>query len=265
MNAIARALPAALALAVAAPASAQGLLGGLVLPKTWDQVRIPFMAEPVAPEGMAERTVAAGEPFMQRRLSALKSVTLTAEVSGSASWPKGTRLIYAKGAKGDYYCGAEKAGILAYKVQWGCLRDEDGDGVFDAYHPTPANPGAYLPSFNAVFAPKPIQAPYAPDAEPDFYETAIVKQNTFNIYASSFFYLKVRRSGEPGWNDVASVSRGVGGGYVAVKGGTPLPHRVALGGAVFELVAKTGEGVVVRPRSVETGVMTFGLVGGPRF
>jgi hypothetical protein len=217
-----------------------------------------------APADMAERTMAKGEPFMQRRLSALKSVTLTADVTGPVSWPKGTRLIYAQGQIGEYYCGTERPDLLAYKVQWGCLRDEDGDGVFDVYHPTPPNPGAYLPSFNAIFGGKPIQAPYAPDAEPDYYETAIVQQDSFNFYGRTFFHQKVRRRGEDKWNDVVSTSRGVTGGFTSISG-KKLPEAVSLGGAEFVVVAKTAEGVTVRPKSAETGIVHYGLVGGPRF
>ena len=261
-----RVLPLSLALAAAGPtpASAQ-FLGKLLVPKTWDQVRVPLMAEAVAPEGMAERTAATNEPFLQRRLSALKSVTLQSDVDaahmgGRAAWPKGTRLIYARGQRGDYYCGTHAPAIpgLAYKLQWVCLRDENADGVFDAWHPAQANPGAFLPAFGAVLDPKPIQAAYTPDPEPDYFESAVVQQNTFNFYGRIFFWQKVRRRGEERWNDVASNSRGVVGGFVSVPG-KPLPQTVSLAGVTFAVLDKTSAGVTIRPGAVETGIMTFGL------
>lgn len=242
-------------------------------PKPAVMAAVQFEAQPSPPEEMAEKTVSPGEPFMRRRLVALQSATLQADVIVAArgdlvAFAKGTRMLLALGRQREtFYCATYVPGGLpawaggAYKVQWMCFLDADGDKVFETAYLTPDNAGAYLPSFAMVQEPRPVQgaAAYSLDATADrtWYETAVVHQKTFNIYNLLFFYTKVRREGEEAWRDVASITRGVSGGYTSVP--SKLPQRVHLGASVFTVTAKAGQTVTVKPETQTSGVMSFGI------
>jgi hypothetical protein len=242
-------------------------------------VRVPLVASAVAPAEMAERTVATGEPFLVQRLTAVRSVTLQADAAvklgvSTARLPKGSRLFFARGWKGQtFYCGGYSPGGLSwtmgdYKVQWLCLEDADADQVFERAWETPLNRGAYLPAFDMVMGINgggAVSLSYTADAEDAraYYETAIVHEDSFNIYSLLFLYQKVRREGETRWNDIASISRGVRGGYVTIAGNA-LPGDVNLAGARFTVVSKDKGGLRIRPKSVTIGERAMGVSSTPR-
>jgi hypothetical protein len=234
-------------------------------------VRVPLMAGPATDADMTERPVAIGEPFLIQRLTAVKSATLGADAViklrfNTARLAKGTRLFLAKGRAGEtFYCGAYEQGMPEwaggnYKVQWVCLQDADGDQVFERAWGTPNNAGSYLPAFAYVIGGPAVSLAYTVDAEDArlYWETAIVHEDSFNIYGSLFFYQKVRRQGETRWSNVASITKGVQGGYVTIPGAR-LPTEVTLAGARFMVLAKSGKGVTVRPLEVDVGERAMGL------
>lgn len=266
--------------ALGALAGLLGALGGAeaaqAQPPGWRAVKMPLIAEPLPPEAYGERQVRPDEVFMVQRLSAVQSATLLADVTvpgtaGEASLPKGSQLFLALDPKGTkYWCGAyrprrasEFMGIQ--KVQWVCLEDADHDQTFETFYTTPLNAGSFLPSFDRIQGPRPIEAgavAYVLDDQADraYFETAVAWQKTFNIYNRLFFWTKARRGSEGEWSDATSSTAGVLGGYVSVGGKPPIP--VNAGGATFSVTERGSDVVKVRPESVVTGVLTYGITSG---
>ena len=256
------------------------ILGGGLAPEAEaagkpDFARVSFEARLDPAETLDDRTVTPGQPFMRRRLTAMKSATLTEALTlpvddGGGTLAAGTRLLYAKGARGEYWCAVNMMGKFAsvmtgsYDRQWVCLEDSDKDGSLDTAYRTPRNPGSYLPSFDRVESPSPVKAVYAVDADKAraYYETAVVYQPTFNIYGRMFFYIKVRASGDEAWHDIASVTQGLRGGYESIPG-DKLPTDMVMDGTRFTVMAKTDQGVTIHPLSVGEGTRSYSLLKMP--
>ena len=221
-------------------------------PKTKRLVAVPLMAQPVSPDEMRERTVAASEVFFVQHLSALKSVTLRADVRvaallGSIGYAKGTRLVFAqeKDGKGEFYCGVFHAPALPGAPnggrQWVCFEDADNDGFFDLAYTAPLNKGAFLPTFDYVLFPRSVHAPYTRDADDQtfFYEVGFAHGKPYRLNGMIPFVEMMREAGDSAWSGAGSNIMGVLGDTATISS-KELPQNIRLDHALFSVTAADG-------------------------
>lgn len=264
-----------------AAAAMAAMAGPALAAKKWEgpAVQVVLVAGPLAEAEMQERRVVPEQPFMARRLTARKSVTLQSEVvvkfwHRTARFAPGSQLFQASGADGfEVYCGVYDPGMFVRsaggnKIQYACLQDVDGDSVFDKGFWTPDNPGgAYLPMFGKVISGPDIKVAYRADAEGDrlYFESAIVLAGKGKPGADVTFLRKVRRPGETAWNVTYTITRSeetIGNRTVQTTitkmtsvavPANALPHPVELAGARFNVLSRDATGATVRPGPATTG------------
>jgi hypothetical protein len=240
----------------------------------------PLVAGPLEADEQADRVIQPDEPFMRQRLTALKSATLTADVSTptrdgllrfqptASTLPKGSRLVLALGddRKTEYYCGtysisaAQALAIGKWKVEWVCFEDTDKDGVFDLVYETPKEATLVVPSFVSISDPRPVSVPYVQDAPNAryYFERAVARDKPV-LWSPPNFREKARRQDDPDWGDFDPSRSGVEGWRAVAK--RAFPSDVELNGMAFTILDKAGqEGLSVRPGKVKTGVIYFGVV-----
>lgn len=242
-------------------------------------VRVILVAAPPAEAEMQERRVGPRQPFMVHRLIARKSVTLQSDVvvkfwHRTARFAQGAQLFQASGADGfEVYCGVFDPGLFirssgGSKIQYACLQDLDGDGVFDKGYWTPDNPGADLPVFNKVIAGPDMKAAYKPDAEADrlYFESAFILAKGGKPDGPLIFLEQVRRPGDADWKTIISIvqtkENKPDGGTVSVTttkatsvvvSSDALPRSAELTGARFTVVSRDAAGVTIKPESAASG------------
>ena len=248
------------AVAAGAPASA----------KSAPQVVEPLLAEPMPADQMQERAVTPGEVFLVQRLSAVKSITLGADVRipfliGAVSLPKGTQLLLSpqQGGTKALYCGVYAGQVLFgsrnQTRQWVCFEDKDGDGVFESAYKAGVNAGVFLPAFNTIGSPPAVAAPYAPDAEAGryYFEVGFVYETTGVRSGLGNIVEKIRANGDVAWSDPIDGPVQSRTGYSTWISGRDFPEDITLDRAHFTVVGGDKTKLTVKPVSVASGAVGF--------